>query len=86
MRGYEEMRGRVVGWGAFFIPFCSFLRSCGKVCNVRGKVQNAEGPTRKLAGEPLQGNGRYYEPLIGFFVDRCDGFYLYLFLEAKFTR
>ena len=78
MRGYEEMRGRVVGRGAFFHPFCSFLRSC--VC---GK---ADGPTRKLAGEPVQGYGRDYEVLIGFFVDRCDGFYLYLFLEAKFSR
>ena len=81
MRGYEEMRGRVVGWGAFFIPFCSFLRSCG--C---GKVQKAEGPTRKLAGEPVQGYGRDYEVLIGLCVDRFDGFYLYLFLQAKFSR
>ena len=46
----------------------------------------AEGPTWKLAGEPAQGYGRDYEVLIGFFVDRCDGFYLYLFLEAKFSR
>ena len=66
---------------AFFIQFCSFLRSC--VC---GKGQKAEGPTRKLAGEPVQSYGRDYEVLIGFFVDRCDGFYLYLFLEAKFLR
>ena len=71
----------VVGWGAFFHPFCSFLRSC--VC---GKVQKAEGPTRKLAGEPVQGYGRDYKLFIGFFVDRFDGFYPYLFLEEKFTR
>ena len=64
-----------------FHPFGSFLRSC--VC---GKVQKAEGPTRKLAGEPLQGYGRDCELLIGFFVDRFDGFYLYLFLQAKFAR
>ena len=81
MRGYEEIRGRVVGWEAFFHPFCSFLRSC--VC---GKVQNADGPTRKLAGEPVHGYGRDYELLIGFFVDRFDEFYLYLFLQAKFSR
>ena len=64
-----------------FHPFCSFLRSC--VC---GKGQKDVGPTRKLAGEPAQGYGRDYEVLIGFFVDWCDGFYLYLFLEAKFSR
>ena len=81
MRGYEEMRGRVVGWGAFFHPFGSFLRSC--VC---GKVQKAEGPTRKLDGDPVQGFSRDYELLIGFFVDWFDGFYLYLFLQAKFSR
>ena len=81
MRGYEEMQGRVVGWEAFFHPFCSFLRSC--VC---GKVQMAEGPTRKLAGEPVQGYERDYEILIGLCVDWFDGFYLYLFLEAKFPR
>ena len=55
---------------AFFIPFCSFLRSC--VC---GKVQNDEGPTLKLAGEQVQGSGRDYEVLIVFVVDRFDGFY-----------
>ena len=81
MRGYEEMRGRVVGWGAFFHPFCSFLRSC-----VYGKVQKAVGPTRKLAGEPVQGYGRDYEVLIGLCVGRFDGFYPYLFPEAKFSR
>ena len=70
MRGYEEMQGRVVGWEAFFHPFCSFLRSC--VC---GKVQMAEGPKLKLAGEPVQGYGRDYEVLIVLFVYRFDGFY-----------
>ena len=29
----------------------------------------------KLAGEPVQSYGRDYEVLIGFFVDRFDGFY-----------
>ena len=81
MRGYEEMRGRVVGWGAFFHPFCFFLRS--SVC---GKVQKDEGPTRKLAGEPVQGYERDYEILIELGVDWFDGFYPYLFLEAKFSR
>ena len=35
----------------------------------------SEGPMLKLAGEPVQGYGRDYEVLIGFFVDRFDGFY-----------
>ena len=75
------MRGRVVRCGAFFHTFGSFLRSC--VC---GKVQKAEGPTRKLAGEPVQGYERDYEILIELCGDWFDGFYPYLFLEAKFSR
>ena len=74
MRGYEEMRGRVVGWGAFFHPFGSFLRSC--VC---GKVQKAEGPTRKLAGEPVQGYERDYEILIELVLIGLMGFILTCF-------
>ena len=81
MRGYEEMRGRVVGWGAFFHPFCFFLP--GSVC---GKVEKALGPTWRLAGEPVQGYERDYELLIGLCVDRFDGFYLYLFVQVKFPR
>ena len=60
----------VVGWGAFFHPFGSFLCSC--VCD---KVQKVEVPIRKLTWEPVQGYGRDCELLIGFFVDRFDGFY-----------
>ena len=63
----------------FFVVVARF----GKV---RGKVQKIEGPTRKLAGEPVQGYGRDYEVLIGLCVDRFDGFYPYLFPEAKFSR
>ena len=37
---------------------------------------HSEGPMLKLAGEPVQGYWRDYELLTGFFVDRCDGFYL----------
>ena len=79
MRGYEEMRGRVVGWGAFFHPFGSFLCSC--VCD---KVQKVEGPIRKLAGEPVQGYGRDCELLIGFFVDPFDGFIFTCFYKRNF--
>ena len=71
MRGYDEMRRRAVGCGAFFHPFCSFLR--GSVCD---KGQKPVGPTRKLAVEPVQGYGRDYELLIGLCVDRFDEFYL----------
>ena len=53
---------------------------------VRCKVQKIEGPTRKIAGEPVQGYVRDCELLIGFFVDRFEGFYPYLFLQAKFSR
>ena len=63
----------------FFVVVARF----GKV---RGKVQKIEGPTRKLAVEPVQGYGRDYEILIGLCVDWFDGFYLYLFLQAKFPR
>ena len=38
----------------------------------------------KMMSDPR--HGRDYELLIGFFVDRFDGFYLYLFLQAKFSR
>ena len=51
----------------------SFIRSVPFFVVVCGKVQNAEVPTRKLAGEPVQGYGRDYELLIGFFVDWLDG-------------
>ena len=44
----------------------SFIRSVSLFVVVCGKVQKAEGPTRKLAGEPVQGYGRHYEVLIGF--------------------
>ena len=64
----------------------SFIRSVPFFVVDCGKVQKAEGPTRKLAGEPVEGFWRDYELLIGFFVDWFDGFYLYLFLEAKFSR
>ena len=50
------------------------------------KVQKAEEPTRKLAGEPVQGYERDYEILIGLCVDWFDGFYLNLFQEAKVPR
>ena len=53
----------------------SFLSSVSSVSCVCVKVQKAEGPTGKLAGEPVQGYGRDYEIFIGFFVDRFDGFY-----------
>ena len=36
--------------------------------------------------EPVQGYERDYEILIGLCVDWFDGFYLYLFLQAKFPR
>ena len=63
-----------------------FFRSVTFFVAVCGKGQKDVGPTRKLAGEPAQGYGRDYEVLIGLCVDRFDGFYLYLFLEAKFSR
>ena len=66
-----------------FLSSVLFLSSDSCVC---GKVQKAEGPTRKLAVEAVQSYGRDYEILIGLCVDRFDGFYLYLFLEAKFSR
>ena len=63
-----------------------FFRSVTFFVAVCGKGQKDVGPTRKLAGEPVHGYGRGYELLIGFSVDWFDGFYLYLFLEVKFSR
>ena len=62
----------------------SFISSVSFFVVVCGKVQKAEGPTRKLAGEPVQGYGRDYELLIGFFVDQFDGFYLTCFYKRNF--
>ena len=62
----------------------SFIRSVPFFVVVCGKVQKAEGPTRKLAVEPVHGFGRDYELLIGFLVIGLMGFILSCFYKRNF--